>query len=581
MTKNFTRALLLLLSFAMLLSFSACKGSEHLTTDLSETTQSSSESSRETSESENSDTNETTENISETEGETTETIPENLILGDEVQYAADFTVSQVFGNNMVIQRNEYIRLWGWAEESENGKKVSASFMGMTADALIEDGAWELTLYARLPANIEGNTLKVYTDSKEIVFNDVLVGDVFMIIGQSNVQQSINDYMTYPATKEKWDIANLDKDALIRMNYNSNTDSVGYPTRGTTEVCPDVVTNNGWVIPDEENLLRLSALGYLTALKITELTENQIPVGIAQFSANGRPLSVFMPNELAEQYGSDHFDETEQIYKGNYHASVVTRYMYNHYIYPYERMPIAGLIWYQGEAESNIKLSSVFAERFTALMTYMRSTHNLVNADFPVFLVELPTIYKKPAGADRWEYLDTGRIRAAQGTIPMSLEGCYMISSSDLWTDQTHWNNVHPYIKYEQAERIVALMDSVIYGDRAMDEVSGPILDSWTISNDHKTITLKFKNCGEGLTTSDGGTAVKGFAGLSKKNDIDTKATVTAEITAPDTVTVTSNRALSGVAYHYVAEYFFGIDINLCNSFGIPAVAFWICEDIRS
>ncbi len=557
MKKNVTRALLLILALTLLLGFAACTPADEKQTD----------------------TADGTETTVQTEIQETETENPNLILGEDVAYAADFTVSGVFGDNMVLQRNEYIRLWGWAEESENGKKVSASFMGMTADALIENGAWELVFKCQLPANTEGNELKVYTDKKEISFKDVLVGDVFMIIGQSNVQQSVGGHLEYPAAAEKWDLDDLDKTAMIRMNYNSNTDSEGYPTRGTTDVCPDVVTKNGWVIPDEENILRLSAMGYFTALEITKLTENKIPVGMVQFSANGRPLSVFMPNHLADEYGSDHFDTAQGVYIGNYHSSVVTRYMYNHYIYPYERMPIAGIVWCQGEPESNYKLSGVYVERFTALMTYMRSTHNLVDPDFPVFVVEFPSIYPDPGNSEKeWNYLNTGRIRAVQGTISMSLEGSYTISCSDLWNDKVHWNNVHPYVKIEQGQRIAAQMGVVIYGeDKTMDQVSGPILESWELSSNGKTITLKFKNCGEGLTTSDGGTVVKGLAGLGKKNDIYDVADLTAEITGPDTITITSNRALNGVAYHYEPAFFYGEDINLCNSYGIPAVAFWVYD----
>ena len=67
-------------------------------------------------------------------------LPEtNLELGDEIEYASAFTVSQVFSSNMVVQRDECVRVWGWADESENGKKVSATFMGYKADALIENG----------------------------------------------------------------------------------------------------------------------------------------------------------------------------------------------------------------------------------------------------------------------------------------------------------------------------------------------------------------------------------------------------------------------------------------------------------
>lgn len=520
-----------------------------------------------------SETDESSSATDESSSEESSQEETNTLLGDEVEYASSFTVSNVFDSNMVVQRNEYVRVWGWADESENGKKVSATFMGKRADALIENGEWEIVFYQKFDANTSlGNDLVVFSgDGSEYVFEDVLIGDVFMVIGQSNVQYNMGAYLTNEP-ELKWTKELLKEDSIIRYNYNSNTQSEGYPVRGTADVCVDAINDFGWVKPDESNIDQLSAIGYFIAHQIADLTENQIPVGISQFSANGRPLSVFMPNSLAEKLGSDHFDESKGIYIDNHYASVEARYMYNQYINPFERMPIAGIVWYQGEAESHIDLSSVYVERFTALIEYMRSTHNLVNSEFPVFFVEYPSVYKVEGSS---QYLDTGRIRATTGMIPNSLSNSYVAVCSDLWNDTTNDNNIHPYCKYEQAERVTDLMQAVIYGTKTLDESTGPILESYELSSNRKTLTLKFSNYGEGLTTSYGGTSVIGFCGLTNKNDITAKIDVTATITAPDTITITFSKASCGVAYNCVAANFFGVDVNLCDSYGNPAKGIWI------
>ena len=160
-------------------------------------------------------------------------------------------------------------------------------------------------------------------------------------------------------------------------------------------------------------------------------------------------------------------------------------------------------------------------------------------------------------------------------IPLSLSNSYIAVCSDLWNNETNGNNIHPYCKYEQAERVTALMDAVIYGGRSMEEAAGPILESYEQSEDRKTITLKFTNVGEGLTTSDGGTEIKGMGAVFKNNDIEEKIRITATITAPDTITVTSSKTMFGVAYNFIADNFFGEEVNLCDSDGTPAHAFWI------
>ena len=572
---GFIKICAILLIFAMAGSIVACVNSGGNETEGSDSVQSSETESQESSET----------GCEEPSEEAGIDLPEtNLELGEEVEYASAFTVSQVFSSDMVVQRNECIRVWGWAEESENGKKVSATFMGEKADALIENGEWEIIFYQRYEACKElGNDLKVYgAEDAEYIFEDILIGDVFMVVGQSNVQYDVNSYLGAESDL-KWTKDQLSDDSIIRFNYNSNTQSGAYPERGSDEVVKDAISGYGWVKPNANNIGALSAIGYFIAHQVTELTNNGIPVGISQFSASGRPLSVFMPNELAETLGSDRFDEDKNIYVDNHYAHVEARYMYNHFMYAYERMPIAGIVWYQGEAESNPALSTVYAERFTALMEYMRSTHNIVNKEFPVFYVEFPSVYRVqlPDGSFSGQYLDTGRIRAESCMIPQYLSNSYIAVCSDLWNDEENTNNIHPYCKYEQAERVSALMNAVIYGGATMEEAAGPVLDSYEISADNKTMIIKFKNVGDGLKLSDGSTEIKGFGAIDKRNSITSNVTLTIEITGKDTITITSKKAFSGVAYNYIYDNFFGDDVNLCDSDGTPAHAFWIYFDPRA
>jgi hypothetical protein len=119
------------------------------------------------------------------------------------------------------------------------------------------------------------------------------------------------------------------------------------------------------------------------------------------------------------------------------------------------------------------------------------------------------------------------------------------------------------------------MDAVIYGGQTMEEAAGPILESYELSEDRKTMILKFTNVGDGLTTSDGGKVVNGMGAIFKKNTIEDKIKIKAEITAPDTITVTSSKTFFGVAYNFIDSNFFGDEVNLCDSDGTPAHAFWI------
>ena len=105
----------------------------------------------------------------------------------------------------------------------------------------------------------------------------------------------------------------------------------------------------------------------------------------------------------------------------------------------------------------------------------------------------------------------------------------------------------------------------------LEEATGPILESVEFSANGRSAILKFKNCGEGLRTVDGGTEVKGFVGISRRST--SAVNVTATITGIDTITITAQTSLVGVAYNYIDKNIYGQDVTLCSSNGNPAAAF--------
>lgn len=495
-----------------------------------------------------------------------------------LEYAEDFTVSKAFTKNMVLQRGEHIRVWGWADESQNGKKVSGEFMGMFTEAEIVDGEWVLTFRKKLDACADlGNSLRIYTDKKEVVLEDVLVGDVYMMIGQSNCAYSMQGHWSFVDKNdvEKHGQKTFDKELPIRLQYNT----LGSPTglkRGTEAVNKDVATKQTWKKATTSTASIFSALGYMFAADYCKATG--VPVGVIEIDGNGQPIGAFVPNEVAEQCQTDTYNASKKIYVTQGVNANEGRYMYNEYMYPFERMAIAGVIWYQGESDFTEALTAKYVDTFTALMTYMRGTHNLINKDFPVYFVEFPSIYPNTTGASQWAYMDIGKIRAKMGAIVLSLPNSYQIVSSDAWPDRTFWNSLHPNCKAEQAKRGSDIALAVNgEGGMTMEKATGPIIESVTYSSDGKTATVKFKNVGAGLKTIDGDSEVKGFMGLSAPNTL-SGTKVTAKIVGTDTVEVTSSAAMKGIAYNAISTNFFGETINLANSEGNPAGAFLLNKD---
>ena len=551
----------------------------HETSDKSEETTVTNSEATETTENTTEAVDETTE-TTETEEDTTETTEDSseitdVVIGDtlEAEYAADFSVAKIFSDDMVVQRGEHIRVWGFAPESENGKKVSGSFKGMFAEAIIENGEWCITFGARLDADVNGAEMKIYTDTKTVTFADVLVGDVYLVLGQSNAAYSVIGHLTYndPLT-QGGDKNDIDPSSIIRLNH-LNGSGGAYSKAGTDFVYSDLENTTFWTRTTEADTLPFSALGYYFAVQMTK-NDPTVPIGLMEVAVGGAPIVSFLPNDLAEKWNGDYYNKSTETYIAHANAAHSGRYLYNCYLAPVSSYAIAGILWYQGESDNEINESVKYTATFIDLITRMRETHNTVNKDFPVFIVEIPSIYRKPANfTGSWSSMELGMIRSYMGGIPSMLKNSYVAVSSDLWSDKSFANNLHPNCKFEQAERLAALANVVVNKKGSLETATGPIFKSAEISADQKTVVITFTNVGEGLSTKDG-SAVLGIVGL--------KANATAHcviepvsvtITAKDQITVAFNTAVKAVAYNYDSQNFYGEDINLCNSFGCPAAAF--------
>lgn len=580
--------LVLLVALAVMIAvFVSCdNGKEkNTTTEEAVTTTENADSTTVTDETTTAET--TTETTTTEEITTTDPIVDSLV-GEQYDapYAGDFTVSNAFGDNMVVQRNEHIRVWGFADATENGKKVSGEFMGMTSDALIENGKWTLVFTSRQKANAKlGNSMKIFTDKKTVEFKDVLVGDVYMVIGQSNTEYDMNSYFV----NTKKNISSLDLTLPIRLNHINYFDAVPNMKRGTADVNDNPVKGDQWKKIGQSTIGDInwfSAIGYLFGNEMAKRTNGEIPVGLIELGYSGMPIGAFLPNEVAEATKADRWSDSKGYYVTGGVNGDASRFLYNHYLAPYANYAIAGIVWYQGESDCDKTMANTYVKKFVGLMEHLRSTHNLINKDFPVFIMEFPSSYTQPqgyvdptGGSQPWQYMDFGYIRAEMGSIPLKLNNSYICVSSDLWNDRTFWNGLHPYCKDEQAKRLATMAEAVVLGRDTMNEGAGPQLVKYEVSEDRHTVVLTFTNVGDGLKTIDGSENVLGFNAVKSNGDINDRAkNITAKITAKDQVTIELKEyTMFGIAYDNITTNFFGKDLNLCNSEGVPAGAFIYAE----
>lgn len=489
--------------------------------------------------------------------------------------AGEFSVSRAFGKNMVLQRDDYIRIWGTAE-GQDGKTVCAEFKGLKGSATVENGRFLITLDGTLAASAEtGHSLRVYSATQEKVFTDVLVGDVYLVLGQSNAAYTVSNHLGDVKNDDEFNQDFTAKDITNSDNIRIIRNGLGDPmTKGdpTSELAEDVQHKRGWQMP-KSGAPASSAIGYFFAKQLIAQTNNEIPIGLIECTASGYQLAAFLSAEAAEACGADSYDQK----KGGYYSNSVngmlqSRFMFNQYIYPFLHFTFSGILWYQGESDAPASLAGQYAENFAVMIRDYRDKIDQHYRDFPVYIIELPPEYRAPAGWDSkkaWAYINVGSVRSYMGNIPGMLPNAFPVSTSDLWKKTDYWNSLHPYCKWPMAKRAAALAMTILYrdySDSKMEYVCAPFFRE-CVSFSGQEAVLRFACVGDGLTLA--GETARGF-----------EVYVGEEWVAPDsvqvsgdTVTVSHSAAFSRVRYNGSTSFSYPETVNAGSSTGIPMTAF--------
>ena len=512
-----------------------------------------------------------------------------VTISDEIVATATVAnVSAAFSSNMMLQRDKPISVWGWSTAANEGKIVTATLGDMTGYAVIKNKEWKITFPNTLPASTEPLMLTVNTAKATKNFRNILIGDVYYVIGQSNVFYGMaNQVQEMNANKLSLEVDYNDSRNMrfFRASSTYTSSYTGSDAQGTTTLMQDVPDDSKWLtasgiqsqVTNPPATGSFSALGYLFAYNMSNKTD--IPIGVIEIDASGFPLIAFAPNELADKWGDDTLNELTGVHTYNLNngyltnPSMPTRFAYNHLIYPIKDFCTAGIIWYQGESDCNNTTeiwgenADTFSYQFTELMTYFRN--NFGNSDFPVYMIEFPTCYYN-GGANA--FIDMGGVQCEQGLISNMLSDFHLINSSDMFDNTTWYNSLHPYIKDKQAQRLASIVAADNYGIGNISYVSGPVYQSASYSGTKVTVT--FKNVGSGLKAYSG-RYVDGFdvyvniGGTYQWIEVND-----AYVQGSNQVVVPSSYTILGVRYNRNTEYLFPSNgINLCNSNNVPASAF--------
>lgn len=386
---------------------------------------------------------------------------------------AEVKLPAVFSDNMVLQRDIDVPVWGWADA---GEKVVVTFNGQTKDTVAgENGKWFLKLS---PMQAGGPFEMTVAGSNKIEFKNVMLGDVWVCSGQSNMQ---------------WNVANSNnpEEEIKNANY-PNIRLITVPTKSTATPLDDF--NGRWVACSPETIPHFSAVAYFFGRTLYRELDEKVVIGLIHTSWGGSSCETWIPETIVEKY-----KDYEQIMQRranhlkdnpNGGDNQQAGYLYNAMINPIVPYGIKGAIWYQGE--TNAWRGYQYRTLFPLMIQTWRELWG--QGDFPFLFVQLANF---DAGADPavgqsvW-----AELREAQ-TMTLNLRGTGQAVTIDIGESK----DIHPRNKQDVGRRLALWTLANDYG-LDIPVYTGPMFKSMSIADGKATINFDFAQ--NGLKTKDGG-----------------------------------------------------------------------------
>ena len=427
-------------------------------------------------------------------------------------------LAKAFGDHMVFQQGKPTAVWGMAPaKAEVTVEFAQQLLKATAGA---DGAWSVQL-AALKTNAEPQTLKVSAADAKLELTDILVGEVWMCSGQSNMAWTLSR------------AGNATEAAATANHPNLRL----FTTPPATAATPQRdITGGQWQICTPDTAPSFSAVGYFFGRELVEKLDT--PIGLVGTAWGGKPSEAFTSRETLEATPAAkpllaEMDAAQAKYdpvaaearyaksKAAYDAKMkafreakkkgenpknpgrapgkqsapnlnpsASCAIYNRMIAPWNSFAIAGAIWYQGE--SNQYRAVQYETIFPAMIADWRKQRG--GDEIPFYFVQLANFKApstEPGVADVWAELQNAQTLTLQ-KLPKT--GMAIIN------DIGEAGNIHPKNKEDVGKRLSLWALAQHYGQK-VSPISGPILKSHEIVDGG--IRVHFDHVGDGLKSRDG------------------------------------------------------------------------------
>jgi sialate O-acetylesterase len=390
-----------------------------------------------------------------------------LTVTSTLRLDAEVRLPAIIGDHMVLQQKSDVKIWGWCDPSEK-IKISSGWDTATYNTIGNaDGKWMLSI--KTPTAGGPYTLAI-NGNNQIILQDVLIGEAWVCSGQSNMEMSYS-----------WGIKQYTNDIENGTNKNIR---LFYIPRLTAEY-PQDDTKGHWVVCNPKDLKTFSLAGYFFGQKLQETLS--VPIGLIESAWGGTPAEVWTPKYAVDSNAviKKVADELKPIPWGPIRVAAT----YDAMIYPITNFNIAGVIWYQGEA--NVDNASTYEPLFSTMITSWRKAWE---KDFPFYFVQI-------ASYNYGKNISGVLLKEAQ-TKTLAVPNTGMIVVDDLVNDV---NNIHPTDKKDVGYRLANLALSSNYNKNNLP-YKYPIYKSMAIEKGK--VKIDFSNADNGLMSK--GDTLKGF-----------------------------------------------------------------------
>lgn len=388
---------------------------------------------------------------------------------------AKLTLPNVISDGMVLQQKSKVKLWGKATPNTVVEVFADWGEEKITTKTSHDGNWEILL-----TTVEAGgpfTISIKNEGKTKALKDILLGEVWICAGQSNMQMPLKGFRAQPVNNSLTTIVESEKYNDIRM----------FTAEQTISEKKNFDVEGAWKSASIANTADFSAIGYFYALELNKVLN--VPVGMISISWGGSNIQAWMSLENLSLFPE--FDVSTIDMNSKTPMRIPTA-LYNGMFYPISKFGVKGVIWYQGE--SNLREENLYKKMFPAMVKEWRKNINM--GEVPFYYVQIA-----PYKYDGSEKTTSALIREAQFECLEVIPNSGMVVTMDLGEE----HSIHPQEKEEISKRLSYLALAKTYGFNSLPS-SSPVFTFSKVDQDK--MLLSFNNVVDGFMPSVD--SIKGF-----------------------------------------------------------------------